>query len=116
MALRPLRDKVVVKPSEGEDKTAGGIFLPDSAKKKPQEGKSSQSAQAASSMTARSSRSPSPSAIPSSIPSMAEPKRRSKEPITSFWTKTKFTQFWNSSLSTKGHEVINENISCKISE
>ena len=39
MALRPLGDKVVVKPSEGEEKTAGGIFLPDSAKKKPQEGK-----------------------------------------------------------------------------
>ncbi len=39
MALRPLKDKVVVKPSEGEEKTAGGIFLPDSAKKKPQEGK-----------------------------------------------------------------------------
>jgi chaperonin GroES len=39
MAVRPLRDKVVVKPSEGEEKTAGGIFLPDSAKKKPQEGK-----------------------------------------------------------------------------
>jgi chaperonin GroES len=39
MALRPLRDKVVVKPSEGEEKSAGGIFLPDTAKKKPQEGK-----------------------------------------------------------------------------
>ena len=39
MALRPLRDKVVVKPSEGEDKSAGGIFIPDTAKKKPQEGK-----------------------------------------------------------------------------
>ena len=38
MALRPLRDKVVVKPSEEESKTAGGILLPDSAKKKPQEG------------------------------------------------------------------------------
>ncbi len=38
MALRPLRDKVVVKPSEGEEKTAGGLFIPDSAKKKPQEG------------------------------------------------------------------------------
>ena len=38
MALRPLRDKVVVKPSEGEEKSSGGIFLPDSAKKKPQEG------------------------------------------------------------------------------
>jgi chaperonin GroES len=39
MALRPLRDKVVVKPSEGEEKSVGGIYLPDTAKKKPQEGK-----------------------------------------------------------------------------
>ena len=39
MALRPLRDKVVVKPSEGEEKSSGGIYLPDTAKKKPQEGK-----------------------------------------------------------------------------
>jgi chaperonin GroES len=38
MALRPLRDKVVVKPSAEEEKTAGGIFLPDTAKKKSQEG------------------------------------------------------------------------------
>ena len=39
MAVRPLRDKVVVKPSESEDKSSGGIFIPDTAKKKPQEGK-----------------------------------------------------------------------------
>jgi chaperonin GroES len=39
MALRPLRDKVVVKPSEEEEKSAGGILLPDSAKRKPQQGK-----------------------------------------------------------------------------
>ena len=38
MALRPLRDKVVVKPSDADEKSAGGIFLPDAAKKKPQEG------------------------------------------------------------------------------
>jgi len=38
MALRPLRDKVVVKPSDADDKSAGGIILPDAAKKKPQEG------------------------------------------------------------------------------
>ena len=37
--LRPLGDKVVVKPSEAEDKSAGGIILPDAAKQKPQEGK-----------------------------------------------------------------------------
>lgn len=38
MALRPLRDKVVVKPSDADEKSAGGIILPDAAKKKPQEG------------------------------------------------------------------------------
>jgi len=37
--LKPLGDKVVVQVMELEDKTASGIFLPDSAKKKPQEGK-----------------------------------------------------------------------------
>ena len=36
--LKPLGDKVVIKVTEAEDKTASGIFLPDSAKKKPQEG------------------------------------------------------------------------------
>jgi Co-chaperonin GroES (HSP10) len=38
MTLRPLGDKVVVKPSEAEEKSAGGIILPDNAKQKPQEG------------------------------------------------------------------------------
>lgn len=37
-AIRPLGDKVVVKVLEAEEKTAGGIILPDSAKKKPTEG------------------------------------------------------------------------------
>ena len=37
--LKPLGDKVVVQVVELEDKTASGIYLPDSAKKKPQEGK-----------------------------------------------------------------------------
>ena len=36
--IKPLGDKVVVEPLEGEDKSPGGIILPDSAKKKPQEG------------------------------------------------------------------------------
>ncbi len=36
--LKPLRDKVVVKPLEEEEKTSGGIILPDTAKKKPSEG------------------------------------------------------------------------------
>jgi chaperonin GroES len=36
---RPLDDRVVVVPLEAEEKTAGGIVLPDSAKEKPQRGK-----------------------------------------------------------------------------
>ena len=37
--IKPLGDKVVVEVMEAEDKTSGGIILPDSAKKKPTEGK-----------------------------------------------------------------------------
>ena len=37
--IRPLDDRVVVEPLEAEDKTAGGILLPDTAKEKPQRGK-----------------------------------------------------------------------------
>jgi chaperonin GroES len=37
--IRPLDDRVVVKPVESEQRTAGGIVLPDSAKEKPQRGK-----------------------------------------------------------------------------
>ncbi|OGI20660.1 MAG: co-chaperone GroES [Candidatus Melainabacteria bacterium RIFCSPHIGHO2_02_FULL_34_12] len=37
--LKPLQDKVIVQKLEPEDKTAGGILLPDSTKEKPQEGK-----------------------------------------------------------------------------
>lgn len=36
--LKPLGDKIVVELSVAEDKTAGGIYLPDAAKKKPTEG------------------------------------------------------------------------------
>ena len=39
MKLRPLDDRIVVKPLDAEEKTAGGIVLPDSAKEKPQRGK-----------------------------------------------------------------------------
>jgi chaperonin GroES len=39
MKLRPLDDGVVIKPSEAAEKTAGGIYLPDTAKEKPQVGK-----------------------------------------------------------------------------
>jgi chaperonin GroES len=36
--LRPLDDRVVVEPMEAEERTAGGIVLPDTAKEKPQRG------------------------------------------------------------------------------
>jgi len=39
MNLKPLDDRIVIKQSEAEDKTAGGIILPDTAKEKPQIGK-----------------------------------------------------------------------------
>ncbi len=39
MAFRPLHDQVLVKRVEADDKTAGGIIIPDSVKEKPQEGK-----------------------------------------------------------------------------
>jgi chaperonin GroES len=39
MAFRPLHDRIVVKRIEGEEKTKGGIIIPDTAKEKPQEGK-----------------------------------------------------------------------------
>lgn len=39
MAIRPLDDRVVVEPIEAEEKTKGGIVLPDSAKEKPTKGK-----------------------------------------------------------------------------
>jgi chaperonin GroES len=39
MKVKPLGDRIVVRRQEGQDKTAGGILLPDSAKEKPQKGK-----------------------------------------------------------------------------
>jgi chaperonin GroES len=39
MKLRPLSDRVIVKQSEAEEKTASGILLPDTAKEKPTRGK-----------------------------------------------------------------------------
>ena len=38
MKIRPLDDRVLIKPLEAEEKTAGGIILPDTAKEKPQVG------------------------------------------------------------------------------
>ena len=39
MNIQPLGDRILIKPLEAEEKTKGGILLPDTAKEKPQEGK-----------------------------------------------------------------------------
>ena len=39
MKVKPLSDRVVIQPLEAEEKTSGGIYLPDTAKEKPQMGK-----------------------------------------------------------------------------
>jgi len=38
MNLKPLSDRVIVRPLEAEEKTAGGLYIPDSAKEKPMQG------------------------------------------------------------------------------
>ena len=38
MNLKPLEDRIVVRPSEAEEKTASGLVIPDTAKEKPQQG------------------------------------------------------------------------------
>lgn len=38
MKLRPLHDRIIVKRLDGEEKTAGGLYIPDTAKEKPQRG------------------------------------------------------------------------------
>ncbi len=38
VAIKPLEDRIVVQPSEGEQTTASGLVIPDTAKEKPQEG------------------------------------------------------------------------------
>ncbi len=38
MNIKPLADRVLVEPKEAETKTASGLFIPDTAKEKPQEG------------------------------------------------------------------------------
>jgi len=38
MNVKPLEDRIIVRPLEAEEKTAGGIIIPDNAKEKPQKG------------------------------------------------------------------------------
>lgn len=38
MNIKPLADRVLIEPAKAEEKTAGGIYIPDTAKEKPQKG------------------------------------------------------------------------------
>ena len=38
MNIRPLEDRIILKPMDADEKTAGGIIIPDNAKEKPQKG------------------------------------------------------------------------------
>ena len=76
MNLKPLDDRIVVKPNEAEQQTASGLVIPDTAKEKPQQGEvlavgpgrwSDDDGQALSRSTSRS-------ATPSCTPSTAAPK------------------------------------------
>jgi co-chaperonin GroES (HSP10) len=57
MKFRPLHDRVVVKRIDAEEKTAGGIIIPDTAKEKPSQARCSPSALAAATRPASSFRS-----------------------------------------------------------
>ena len=52
--LKPLEDRIVVQANEGDQTTASGLVIPDTAKEKPQEGTSWRSARVAGTRTARS--------------------------------------------------------------
>lgn len=73
VSIKPLEDRVVVKPLEAEQTTASGLVIPDTAKEKPQEGEVV--AVGATASTTRASASPwtSRSATRSSSPSTAAP-------------------------------------------
>ena len=55
--LRPLHDRILVKRIDEKQAVKGGIIIPDTAKEKPQEGESSPSEPASSTITASGSRS-----------------------------------------------------------
>ena len=74
MKFRPLHDRVVIRRIEGEDKTKGGIIIPDTAKEKPQEGEVIAAGRARVTRAASSFRSTSGRATGSSLANGPEPK------------------------------------------
>ena len=77
--LKPLEDRIVVKANEGDQTTASGLVIPDTAKEKPQEGTVVAVGPGRWTRTARSAcRSTSRWATRSSTPSTAAPRSRSR--------------------------------------
>jgi chaperonin GroES len=74
MKIRPLHDRILVKRLDEESKTAGGLFIPDTAKEKPFKPKSSLLALASVTKTARSLHSMSKQAIACCFQNTAAPK------------------------------------------
>ena len=74
MGFRPLHDRVLVRRVEAEEKTAGGIIIPDTAKEKPQEGEVIAVGAGAATRRARSRRSTSRLATRSCSASGPAPK------------------------------------------
>ena len=77
MAFRPLHDRVLVRRVEQEEKSAGGIIIPDTAKEKPMEGEVVAVGPPRVARTARSIRSMSRRVIASSSASGREPRSSS---------------------------------------
>ncbi len=77
MKFRPLHDRIVVRRVSSEEKTKGGIIIPDTAKEKPQEGEVLAVGPAPAMRTARSSPSTSRSATACSSASGPAPRSRS---------------------------------------
>ena len=74
MKLKPLGDRLIVKPIEEEETTASGIVLPDTAKEKPQKGKVVAVGDGRSTRTAAAARSTSRRGTRSSTPNTAAPR------------------------------------------
>ena len=77
MKFRPLHDRVVVKRIDAEEKTAGGIIIPDTAKEKPSQGEVVAVGPAAATKPASSSRSTSRSATACCSANGRAPRSRS---------------------------------------
>ena len=90
MNVRPLYDRIIVKRSEEEESTRNGIFIPDSAKEKPQEGEVVAVGRGEGSTTVKLSRWMSRRAIAFSLASTQAARRRSMALSTRSCAKTMF--------------------------